>query len=446
MKRALLAILILLTTLPAFSQVNIDNAIQKDLNSWVATYKALHAAPELSGHEEKTSAFIAAQLKALGYEVTENIGKFANKPWHGYGVVGVMKNGDGPVLMLRTDMDALPVVEQTGLPYASTIKVKNDAGTETGVMHACGHDIHMTVFLGVAKLLVATKNEWKGTIVLVAQPAEEGGPGASGAEAMLNDGLYTRFPKPAYILGLHQVPELPAGQVGMAPGYTTCVSAGGEIVVRGVGAHSSKPQEGKDPIVISAQLVLALQTIISREVNPLTPATLTVGSINGGTAANIIPDEVRMKWSMRALDNAICDKIIASMQQKARGIGIAAGLPDDKLPVVMVFKGYPANYNDPHLNERVSTALKKPLGEDNVTVAEPALIGEDFSYYGMDKKIPSLFFTLGGVDPVRYAESKRTGVALPTLHSPFMYPAPELTIKTGVKAMMAAVFELMGKR
>ena len=268
-----------LTINQVFSQINLDNAIDKELNDLVTTYKAMHALPELSGHEEKTSVFIAAQLKALGYKVTENVGKFQNRNWKGYGVIGVMTNGNGPTVLVRTDMDALPIIEKTNLAYASTVTTKNDAGEEVGVMHACGHDIHMTVFLGVAKMLVETKMQWHGTVVMVAQPAEEAGPGASGAEAMLSDGLYNKFPKPDYILGLHQMPDIIAGKVGIAPGYTTSISGAGEIIVRGKGGHSSKPQDAKDPIVISAELIMALQTIISREINPLTPATLTIGSI-----------------------------------------------------------------------------------------------------------------------------------------------------------------------
>jgi amidohydrolase len=436
---------IFLTTNQVFSQINLDNAIDKDLNDLITTYKTMHAAPELSGHEQKTSAFIAAQLKALGYNVTENVGRFQNRNWKGYGVTGVMKNGNGPTVLVRTDMDALPVIEKTNLSYASTVITKNDAGEEVGVMHACGHDIHMTVFLGVAKMLVETKMQWHGTIVMVAQPAEEAGPGASGAEALLLDSMYSRFPKPDYILGLHQVPDIIAGKVGISPGYTTSISGAGEIIVRGKGGHSSKPQDAKDPVVIAAELIMALQTIVSRETNPLTPATLTIGSIQGGTAGNIIADEVHMKFNLRTLDENECDKMIASVIRIARGVGIAAGLPDDKLPIVNVTKGYPANYNDPDLTKQIIQVFEKAIGKNNVTNPQPSLIGEDFSYYSLGKKIPSLFFLLGSTDSLKYNESMQTGVALPSLHSPLMAPSPDITIKTGIKTMTSAVLELLKK-
>ena len=428
-----------------FSQVNLDNAIDKELNDLITTYKTLHAAPELSGHEQKTSTFIAAQLKALGYNVSENLGKFQNRNWKGYGVIGVMKNGNGPTVLIRTDMDALPVIEKTNLPYGSTAITKNDAGEEVGVMHACGHDIHMTIFLGVAKMLVEMRSQWHGSVVMVAQPSEEAGPGASGAEALINDGLYTRFPKPDYILGLHQVPDIMAGKVGIAPGYTTSISGAGEIIVRGIGGHSSKPQDAKDAIVISAELIMALQTIVSRETNPLTPATLTIGSIQGGTAGNIIADEVHMKFNLRTLDENECDKMIASVIRIAKGVGSTAGLPDDKLPIVNIIKGYPANYNDPDLTKQIIQVFEKAIGKNNVTNPQPSLIGEDFSYYSLGKKIPSLFFLLGSTDSLKYNESKQKGVALPGLHSPFMAPSPDLTIKTGIKTMTSAVLALLKK-
>jgi len=437
--------LLFLTGNQIFSQAKLDHAINKELSSLVDVYKSFHRAPELSGHEQNTSSYIAAQLKSLGYDVTENVGKFTNRTWKGYGVIGVLKNGAGPVVLVRTDMDALPIIERTYLSYASNVTTKNDAGEEVGVMQACGHDIHMTIFLGVAKMLVEFKSQWHGTVLMVAQPAEEAGPGASGAEALLNDGLYARFSKPDYILGLHQMPDIIAGKVGIAPGYTTSISGAGEIIIRGIGGHSSKPQDAKDPIVISAELIMALQTIVSRETDPLIPATLTIGSIQGGTAGNIIPEEVRMKFNLRTLDEQVCDKMIASVIRIAKGVGIAAGLPDDKLPIVNVTKGYPANYNDPHLTEIMTGVFKKAIGAGNVLAIEPKMIGEDFPYYSLNRTIPSLLFLLGSIDSVKYNESVQTGIALPSLHSPFMAPSPDLTIKTGIKTMTSAVLELLKK-
>ncbi|GHN01594.1 putative amidohydrolase [Cytophagales bacterium WSM2-2] len=435
-------ILVFLGSRQNFAQTKNDNAIDKTLPGLIAAYRQIHAAPELSGHETQTAALIAAQLKSLGYEVTENIGKFQGKPWKGYGVVGHMKNGKGPVVLVRTEMDALPLTEKTSLPFASTVKVKNDVGEETGVMHACGHDIHMAVFLGVAKILADSKDQWHGELLLVAQPAEEAGPGGSGAEAMLNDGLYTRFPQPDFIVGLHQTPALVAGQVALLSGYSNAVSGAGEIIVRGVGAHPARPQESKDPVVISAELILALQTIVSRETNPFDPVSLTIGVIQGGTAANIVPEEVHMKFNIRALSNEVYDKTIASVTRMANGVAITAGVPDNRMPIVTSAKGYPANYNDPVLTERILRIFKKVMGENNVLAGKPLLTGEDFSYYSLDKKIPSLFFNIGSSDPLRYAESLKTGVALPFNHSPMMIPVADLTIKTGVKAMTSAVFEL----
>jgi len=429
-----------------FSQVNIDAAINSELNDLVTAYKTIHAAPELSGHEEKTSSYIAEQLKKLGYNVTENIGKFKNRTWKGYGVVGILKNGKGPVVLVRTEMDALPLIEKTALPYASTIKTKNDAGDEVGVMHACGHDIHMAIFLGVAKIMVDMKTKWSGTLVMVAQPAEEAGPGASGAEAMLNDGLYTRFPRPDYILGLHQTPALVTGKVGFISGYSNAVTGAGEIVMRGVAAHPARPQDAKDPVVMSAELIMALQTIVSRETNPFEPVTLTIGVIQGGTAANIIPEEVHLKFNVRALNDAVYDKTIAAITRMVNGVAITAGVPNDRMPVITSLKGYPANYNNPALTERISKVFKKVIGEENVINTKPLLTGEDFSYYSLDKTIPGLFFSIGSADTEKYNESIKTGIPLPSNHSPFMSPVPDTTIRTGVKAMSSAILELLKVR
>ena len=247
----------------------------------LSTYRSLHAAPELSHHEQKTSAFVAGELRVLGYNVTEHVGKYAGHPeWSGYGVVGVLKNGPGPTVYVRTELDALPIEEMTGLPYASKVRTKDDAGREVGVMHACGHDIHITSLLGTAKMLVELKEQWHGTLVMLAQPAEEA---SSGAKAMLDDGLYTRFPKPDYVIALHDTPALEAGKVGFTPGYAMASSTSVEVTLRGIGGHGSAPQVAKDPIVEAAEFILAIQTIVSREDSPFDPAVVTVGSIHGGT-------------------------------------------------------------------------------------------------------------------------------------------------------------------
>ena len=287
----------LLSTTAVHAQQSLDALIDRDIASLVATYKSLHAAPELSHHEEKTATFFATQLRTMGYTVTEHIGKYERAEWIGYGVVAVMKNGAGPTVLVRTELDALPVDEKTGLPYASKVKTKNDAGQDVSVMHACGHDIHITNMLGTAKMLSELKDQWRGTLVILGQPAEET---IDGARAVLRDGLYDRFPKPDYTIALHDSADLEAGKVGYTPGYSLASSNTVDIKIRGLGGHGSKPDATKDPIVVAAQVIMALQTIVSRENSPLDPAVVTVGSIHGGTRPNIIPDEVNLELTVRA--------------------------------------------------------------------------------------------------------------------------------------------------
>jgi amidohydrolase len=422
-----------------------DEIIHQDLNELTSIYKRIHAAPELSGYEQATSDLIASHLKSLGYEVTDHLGKYKNRPWKGYGVVAIFSNGVGPVLMIRTDMDALPLVEKTELPYASTVKIKGDSGQVTGVMHACGHDIHISVFLGVADVMMRLRSSWHGTLMMVAQPSEEGGPGASGAQALLEDGLYTKFFKPDFILGLHQTPSIVAGKLSVLSGYTNATSRDGDIVVHGKGAHASRPQDSKDPIVISAQLIMALQTIISRENNPFHPAVLTIGAIHGGTRSNIIPDQVTLKMTLRALDDKTCDQLAASVSRIIRGVAYTAGLPENLYPEVNISKGYPSNYNDPRLVDKLLTVFTSEFGKENLVSIDPVLSGEDFSYYNLQRTIPSVFFNIGGADPAKFAESLKTGIPLPSNHSPFMAPTPELTIQTGIKAMAGGAIALLKK-
>jgi len=322
----------LLLAASAAAQPSLDDRVAHELDSLVTTYKALHANPELSGHEEKTAAMLAKELRALGYEVTEGIGKYSGPAWRGYGIVALMRNGEGPTLLVRADMDALPVEEKTGLPYASHVRTKNDAGQEVGVMHACGHDIHVTTLIGTARLLAQLKEQWRGTLLLVGQPAEEA---IGGARAMLNDGLYTRFPKPNYAIALH-VTSFEAGKIGYVPGYALASVDSVDITVRGVGGHGSRPEATKDPIVIAAQLVLALQTIVSRERSPFEPAVVTVGSIHGGSKHNIIPDDVHLQLTVRTYKKEVRDQIIASIQRISRGVAITAGVPEDRMPLVQV--------------------------------------------------------------------------------------------------------------
>src|SRR6266581_5098069 len=304
-------------TASASAQQSLDTLIDREIGSLVATYKTLHAAPELSHHEEKTSSFFAGQLRALGYTVTERVGKFERADWVGYGVVAVMKNGDGPTVLVRTDLDALPVDEKTGLPYASTVKTKNDAGQDVSVMHACGHDIHITTMLGTAKMLAAFKQQWHGTLILLGQPAEET---IDGAKAMLADGLYSKIPKPDFAIALHDNAELEAGKVAYCPGFALANSTSVEITIRGLGGHGSKPEATKDPIVVAAQTIVALQTIVSRENSPLDPAVVTVGSIHGGAKSNIIPDEVKLLLTVRSYKEEVRQHILASIARIAKNI------------------------------------------------------------------------------------------------------------------------------
>jgi amidohydrolase len=419
--------------------------IDRELGALVSTYKALHAAPELSHYEEKTSALIAKELRALGYTVTERIGKYSRPQWTGYGVVGVLKNGEGPVVLVRADMDALPVEEKTGLPYASRVRVKMDSGQEVGVMHACGHDIHVTALLGTAKMLVQLKSQWRGTLVLVGQPAEET---IDGARAMLDDGLYSRIPRPDYAIALHDSGDIEAGKVGVTPGFALANTTSIDITVRGIGGHGSRPEGAKDPVVLASQLILALQTIVSRETSPLDPAVVTVGSIHGGTRYNIIPDEVKLQLTVRSYKEEVRQKILAAIERIAKGAALAAGLPAELAPVVKVSETEvtPATYNDPALSERLRGVFAKALGKENVVSYPPIMGGEDFGRFGLEgHQIPTMMFWVGAADPAKLAESRRTGVSLPSAHSPFFAPLPEPTIRTGIKAMTAAVLELMKK-
>lgn len=426
------------------AQQSLDAMIDREIAQLVITYKMLHAAPELSHYEVKTSAFFAGQLRAMGYTVTADVGKYDNPLWQGHGVVAVMKNGDGPTVLVRTDMDALPVEEKTGLPYASTVKTKNDAGQDVSVMHACGHDIHITNMLGTAKMLVELKDQWHGTLVLIGQPAEET---VTGARAMLANDLYTRFPKPDFALALHDSANDPAGTVTYCPGYAMASSTSVDLVIRGLGGHGSQPQATKDPVVMASQVVLALQTIISRENSPLDPAVVTVGSIHGGTKRNIIPDEVTLQLTIRTFREEVRQRILGSIERIAKGVALAAGVPEDRAPIMKVIEAEnaPSLYNDPALTERVASAIGKAIGVNNTIKVPPLMASEDFGRFSLDHQIPSFMFWLGAIEPSRVEASRKSGKPLPSLHSSLFEPLPEPTLRAGVKAMTTAVLELMKK-
>lgn len=436
------AVLAVLALNVSAQQLSLDAMIDRDIASLLSTYKTLHAAPELSRREEKTSTFLAGELRKLGFTVTERIGKYQDPQLVSYGVVAVMKNGPGPVVMVRTELDALPVEEKTGLPYASKVKAKNDAGTEVSVMHACGHDIHMTTFLGTAKLLAELKNSWSGTLVMLAQPAEETGEGAA---AMLRDNLYTNFPRPDYAIAVHDKPELEAGKMGYTPGYAMASATSIDIKVRGVGGHGSAPETTKDPIVVAAQIVMGLQTIVSRENSPLDPAVVTVGSIHGGTRYNIIPDEVDLQLTVRAYREDVRRKVLASIERIVKGVAATAGIPEERAPIIKISEGTGATYNEPELVDRLVVAFKQALGEENVVKLPPVMGSEDFGVFSLDQKIPTAIFWLGASDPEKVRANRESGAALPGWHSALFAPVPEPTLRTGVKAMTAAALELMKK-
>jgi amidohydrolase len=395
-----------------------------------ALYLDLHRNPELSYHEEKTAAKIADQLRKLGYDVTTGFG--------GTGVVGVFRNGPGPVVMLRAELDALPVPEKTGLAYASHVTTHDDRGVEVPVMHACGHDLHMAIGIGTAALLVQNKDRWHGTFIYVGQPAEER---IGGAKAMIKDGLFTRFPKPDFVFAVHDSNGLPAGKVGYTPGFSASNADSVNVTVYGVGGHGSAPQETVDPIVIAARTIVSWQTIVSREIDPQEPAVITVGAIHGGTKNNIIPDEVLMQLTVRSYQDDVRKHLLASIERIAVAEAAAAGAP--KKPLVELEEGVGAVYNDPQTTNRLADRLKQVMGDSNVVLGRPIMASDDFAEYRYSG-IPSVMLELGAVNPEKYAAAKKSGEAIPGPHSPYFAPDREPSLKTGVEVEMAAILELMG--
>ena len=392
-------------------------------------YENLHRHPELSLHETETAARLAGELRSLGFEVTTGVG--------GTGVVGVLRSGDGPAVMIRTELDALPVPEKTGLPFASRVTARNDAGEEVPVMHACGHDVHMTCWVGTARLLAAMKDRWRGTAIFIAQPAEEE---AKGARAMLADGLLTRFPRPDAALAVHDTPELPAGTIGYMPDAVSSSSDSVDVTLYGRGGHGASPHTTVDPIVLAARTILGWQTLVSRENNPFDFAIVTVGAIQGGTRYNIIPDEVKLQLTVRAFREEVRRRLLDGIARIARGEAASAGAP--KEPAVAVAESCPVTRNDPKLLERVLPALQRALGSGNVQLAPPFTSSEDFSEYGR-AGIPTVYFRLGAADPQAFAQAQAAGKTLPSLHTSTYAPDREPTIKTGIRAETAMMLELL---
>ena len=431
--------MVLAATAFAQNSANLAASAQAQLPALTETYKHFHRNPELSHHEEKTSAYLAAELRQAGYTVTERVGKYPDGS-QAYGVVALLENGAGPRLLIRSDMDALPVEEKTGLDYASTLRTTNPEGQDVGVMHACGHDIHMTVLLGTAREMAARKGQWHGTLMLIGQPSEEM---VDGARAMLADGLYARFGRPDFVLSEHDDPVTPAGSIAIKGGALLASSTAITLTIRGVGGHGSAPQAGKDPIVLAAEFILVAQTIVSRQIDPQQPAVLTVGTIHGGTKNNIIPDEATLGMTLRTYSKPLRDQIIADIQRTADGLAQGYGLPPDRMPVMKMDGGTEATFNDPGLAERVRKSAAVELGPDRVLEADSVMGSEDVGYFSLENKIPAVMFRLGASAPDQLAESKKTGVPLPGLHSARFAPVYAPAISTGVRAMTAMALDLL---
>lgn len=405
-------------------------------------YKSIHAHPELSHHEERTSAILATELKAAGYAVTDHLGVYPDGS-RAFGVVGVLKNGPGPTLLIRADMDALPITEETGLPYASQVRAKGADGQTVGVMHACGHDVHTSVLIGVARALAARRKDWSGTLMLVGQPSEET---VDGAKAMIADHLYERFGRPDMVVGLHDTNAYAAGQTAIAIGSAQSGVTSVDVVIHGIGGHGAMPQLGKDPVVLAAQFIDQLQTIVSREQDPQDPAVVTVGSIHGGTKRNIIPDEVTLQLTTRVFSDKGRAIILNGIRQRAQGVAVSAGLPPDRYPTVTVIdaESSPPLYNDPVLAERVRRTLERTLGAGHVTVSTPVMPSEDVGVYGLEgHAIPVAYYSLGAMNPARFAAAKAAGQLLPGPHTSRFAPDPAPTLDTGVQTMTAVALDLL---
>ncbi len=392
-------------------------------------YVELHQSPELSSHETQTASKLAARLRDLGYAVTEGVG--------GTGIVAILKNGTGPTVMLRTELDALPVEEKTGLPYASKVHTHDDSGRDVPVMHACGHDLHMAALVATANIMAHSKKSWQGTLMLIGQPAEET---ISGAKRMIEDGLFTRFPKPAVGVALHVGNYLPAGQVGITPGIYNTNADSLRITIYGKGGHGSAPQTTIDPIVIAARTILALQTIVSREVKPGEMAVVTVGYIRAGTKNNVIPDQAELGLTVRTYKAEVRKQVLAAITRIAKAEALAGGAPQE--PLIEHYESTDSVYNDPGLAERLRAPLEAALGKQNVVTTEPITPSEDYAFF-IEQGVPSLYMSLGGADPQKYAESKRTGVMLPSNHSPYFAPDVDPALHAGIEAEVAVLRNLL---
>ncbi|MCQ8879120.1 amidohydrolase [Pseudoalteromonas shioyasakiensis] len=412
----------------------LDLNLDKTMPAIEKFYLDLHQSPELSYHEQQTGQKIARQLKQIGFDVTSNIG--------GFGVVGIYENGDGPTVMIRTDTDGLPIIEQTGKSYASNVTITNDEGATVGVMHGCGHDIHMSSFIGTAQQLVQHKDSWQGTLMMVAQPAEEVG---GGAKAMLKEGLFSKFPTPDHVIALHVSASVPAGKVSMKNEYTMASVDSVDITVKGKGGHGAYPHTTIDPVVIASRIVLALQTVTSRELSPLEPSVITVGSIHGGSKHNVISDEVKLQLTLRSYNPEVRLQQIAAIKRISQGIALSAGLDKSLMPEVYVHEdeSIPSTYNNPEQTNIVRNAISSAIGKDNVLETQAVMAGEDFGLYGRtEQNIPITLFWLGGVEKSQYIAAQKSGQTLPSLHSSKFAPDYKVALPTGIKAMSNAAVAL----
>jgi amidohydrolase len=435
MTRSLLFVAAALLASPAPAALADD--IRGDMPALMAVYRDLHANPELSMQEVRSPAKLAAEARKLGFTVTEKVGKT--------GVVAVMRNGPGPVLMIRADMDGLPIVEQTGLPFASKVRAVARSGIETGVMHGCGHDTHMTAWLGTAKRLAAMKDQWSGTLVMILQPGEETG---EGAKAMLDDGLYSRFPRPGHVLAFHDAAAMPAGTIGITPGYALANVDSVDITVRGMGGHGAYPHTTKDPIVLASRIVTTLQTLVSRENNPANPAVVTVGSFQAGAKHNIISDEAKLQLTVRSYQPEVRKLLLDGIRRVARGEAIAAGMPEDRMPLVTIREAEytPATFNTEAFSNRALALFGQHFGANRVSKTPAVMGGEDFSRFWLaDNKIESLIFWVGGTPLKDYQAAGGEASKLPSLHSPFWAPEAETVIATATEALTLAALDVLKK-
>jgi amidohydrolase len=424
------------------SAADLHGFVDGELPELVSAYQGIHAHPELSHHEEATAALLATELRKAGYTVTEHVGKYPDGT-KANGVVGILANGPGPRLLIRTDLDALPIVEETGLSYASHVKAKNPDGQEVGVMHACGHDIHVTTMIGTARALANAHTKWHGTVMLIGEPSEET---LEGARAMLADHLYERFGSPDLAIALHDTNVHAAGTVGVTKGPATTGVTSVDVTLRGVGGHGAKPHEGRDPIVMAGEFIVQIQTIVSRQEDPRDPAVVTIGDIHGGTKRNVIPYDVKLELTTRALSDHAMQIILDGIKRTAQGVALSAGVPADRQPIVTVLdnESVPSTYNDPTLSGRVKAALIQALGAENVTDDDPIMASEDFGILGLEgHRIPTVMFWLGAMEPTKFAAAQAAEKLLPGTHTSLFEPAAEPTLRTGVTAMTSVAIALL---